>query len=233
MIISPANANAGFGGVVWREVWLLPLLLLRCTCRRIETKLEHGAMGLAAGSPLQGEAADRTQTAAAGVRGSPAPSSQSHGSCREIEVKRKPLHTSGPQDTSRSSGSSPTGTTCRRQPGAGRPPHPHYRQVMGSMAGEEANGGLEGSSYERVPRGRCPPPIAPSPDPRRGEIMKSRHEEHSANRASRRHPSQVVMMSKGRGDVARTPMPKWKRGYVGFKRKVTPLAYPTALLDLP
>lgn len=83
-----------------------------------------------------------------------------------------------------------------------------------------SNGALP-ESYERVPRGRCQPPIAPAPDPRRGEILKSRKSEaYSASRASKRHPSQVVMMSKGGEDVARKPMPKWKRGYVGFKRKV-------------
>ena len=101
-----------------------------------------------------------------------------------------------------------------------------------SITGEGVNGGLAGSSssssdtlpkcYERVPRGRCQPPIAPAPDPRRGEKMKNRNlDAHGANRASRRHPSQVVIVSKSGGHVARKPMPKWKRGYVGFKRKVT------------
>lgn len=101
---------------------------------------------------------------------------------------------------------------------------------MGSITGEGANGGLVvGSSssdtlrkcYERVPRGRCQPPIAPAPDPRRGEMMKNRYPEaRHANRGSKHHPSQVVMMSKGGRDIGRKPMPKWKRGYVGFKRKV-------------
>lgn len=46
-------------------------------------------------------------------------------------------------------------------------------------------------------------------------------EAHSVNRSSRpRHPSRIVMMSKGGGAAPRKPMPKWKMGYVGFKRKV-------------
>lgn len=53
-------------------------------------------------------------------------------------------------------------------------------------------------------------------------IKKKRDAEaHSVNRSSRRHPSRVVMVSRGGRAAPQKPMPKWKMGYVGFKRKVT------------
>lgn len=97
----------------------------------------------------------------------------------------------------------------------------------GSLA-ESSNGTLP-MSYERVPRGRCQPPVAPAPNPRRGELMIMKKKDVEAQssstggviRSSGRHPSKIVMMTKGRRTAPRKPMPKWKMGYVGFKRKVT------------
>lgn len=81
-------------------------------------------------------------------------------------------------------------------------------------AGETGNG----QSYvERVPRGRCTPPIAPIPDSRRAESMKSKK---PTVRPGRRE-SRIIVLPKGQPDPQK-PMSEWQRGYAGFERKVSP-----------
>ena len=69
----------------------------------------------------------------------------------------------------------------------------------------------------RIPRGRCLPPITPVPDPQRGEMMKRNSAMQNSSRV--KEQSRIVLLSKG-GEGARKPMSDWKRGYVGFERKV-------------
>lgn len=96
-----------------------------------------------------------------------------------------------------------------------------------SAAGGTGHGGPGGENsvaeVERVPRGRCMPPVAPAPSARRADDMakKNKHgsKKKSAIRPPGRRESRIVVLKDGRAD-RRKPMTEWKRGYVGFKRKV-------------
>lgn len=94
----------------------------------------------------------------------------------------------------------------------------------GEGVGEPGYGAERGSA-ERVPLGRCMSPIPPAPNPCRGEMMlndttKQPQSKQSSSRAGRRQSHILVVSDATRGGHPTKPMPKWKRGYVGFKRKV-------------
>lgn len=98
---------------------------------------------------------------------------------------------------------------------------PRGQELEEEGKGNEQGDGSKQISLERVPRGRCLPPIPPEPDPRRGQLMQQDRERQSASSRAERRQSHIVVMSEGRTANSRKPMPKWKRGYVGFKRKVS------------
>lgn len=79
-------------------------------------------------------------------------------------------------------------------------------------------GGDRRDMVTRMPRGRCLPPVTPVPDPKRGEMMKRNSAMQMSSRI--KDQSRIVVFSKG-GEAAMKPMSIWKRGYVGFERKVT------------
>lgn len=95
-------------------------------------------------------------------------------------------------------------------------------QGGGGGAGDASGHGAEQVSAERVPLGRCMPPIPPAPNPRRGEMLMNNKQQQSkqgTGRAGRRQ-SHILVVSDTREGHPTKPMPKWKRGYIGFKRKV-------------
>lgn len=77
---------------------------------------------------------------------------------------------------------------------------------------------------EPEPRERGMPPVIPSPNRRlkisTGPNM-AREKKQSVTRgpSGPRRQSRIVMLTNGHAEP-RKPMPKWKRGYVGFKREV-------------
>ncbi|CAM9702066.1 unnamed protein product, partial [Scytosiphon promiscuus] len=100
------------------------------------------------------------------------------------------------------------------------------------VVGEEASdSGTRPRYLERVPRGQCHSPVAPAPDPTRGEAMKQRDNDTN-DHAHRRRSSQIVVISQGGGPILRKPTPKWKNGYIGFKRKVKSSALVPLLLTV-
>lgn len=108
--------------------------------------------------------------------------------------------------------------------GTGRRETGKARTNMGSAAREREGASERGgrtcleSTGERVPRGRCLPPITPAPDPRRGAMMQQSQKQNISK--AENQPSRLVLLSSANGDASCVPMPAWKRGYVSFKRKV-------------
>lgn len=108
-----------------------------------------------------------------------------------------------------------------------KPTNPHTKSTTrvgregGPGAGMEASGHVGGDRrypMTRMPRGRCLPPVTPVPNPKRGEMMKRNSAMQMSSRI--KDQSRIVVFSNA-GEAAMKPMSNWKRGYVGFERKVS------------